>query len=615
MWIVCFLIAIGFLLLAITAAIIIGNKPKMKSNRVITPFNTLFAGLFITTLVLMSPVYYSICPQSQFQLFKTIFFTIQGTFQVFTIDADATMIIEGITVESIGRLAPYYSSAISILFVVAPIFTFGFLLSFFKNITAYMLLFFKRGREIYVFSELNEKSLSLAEDIIENREGKKNDECSKAIIVFTDVFENNEERSYELIGRAKELGGICFKNDILAVKLTKRIYIKKKKLHLFVIGSDESENINQGLKLIQMYEHKTNSNIKETYLYVLSTRIESELLLSYNADPKSQMKVRRVNEVQSLINQVLYECGNELFKSALPIENGEKKIRAVIVGLGNHGTEMLKALAWYCQMDGYHIEIDAFEKDALAKERLMALCPELLSDDYNGVSKPGEAEYTIRIHSGIDVNTKEFVDCISDMKDVTYAFVCLGSDEDNVKTAVNLRMLFERGGIKPMIQAVVYNSDEKKALSGITNYHGQEYNIDFIGDLKSSYSENVIINSELVEYALERHKKWGTEEEFWQYEYNYRSSIASAIHLKARIDCGINGADKSEEQLTDDERKCIEALEHRRWNAYMRAEGYIYSGSPDKSSRNDLAKMHHDLVDFSLLSDEEREKDSKVGTI
>ena len=114
--------------------------------------------------------------------------------------------------------------------------------------------------------------------------------------------------------------------------------------------------------------------------------------------------------------------------------------------------------------------------------------------------------------------------------------------------------------------------------------------------------------------ALQRHLKGGNEEEFWQYEYNYNSSVASAIHMKARIACGVPGADKKEEELTGGERAVIESLEHRRWNAYMRSEGYIYSGSPDKSSRNDLAKTHNDLVDYAMLSEEEKRKDSRVGT-
>ena len=84
--------------------------------------------------------------------------------------------------------------------------------------------------------------------------------------------------------------------------------------------------------------------------------------------------------------------------------------------------------------------------------------------------------------------------------------------------------------------------------------------------------------------------------------------------MKARIHCDIPGADKKEADLTEAERNIIEVLEHKRWNAYMRSEGYIFSGSKDKSSRNDLAKMHHDLVDFESLSDEDKRKDSKVGT-
>ena len=45
----------------------------------------------------------------------------------------------------------------------------------------------------------------------------------------------------------------------------------------------------------------------------------------------------------------------------------------------------------------------------------------------------------------------------------------------------------------------------------------------------------------------------------------------------------------------------------------MRAEGYIYSGSPERASRNDLAKMHNNLVEYSSLSDEDKRKDSRVA--
>jgi hypothetical protein len=236
-----------------------------------------------------------------------------------------------------------------------------------------------------------------------------------------------------------------------------------------------------------------------------------------------------------------------------------------------------------------------------------------MSEAYNGVTVEGEAQYRITVHSGLDVQTASFEKAISRLTGATYVFVALGDDDVNINTAVRLRMLFERMKIHPVIQAVVNNSQQKKALEGIKNYRGQAYDITFVGDIESSFAEKVIIDSELEEEALQRHLKWGKEEEFWTYEYNYRSSVASAIHMRARKKCGIPGADKKEEALTEEERNIIEVLEHRRWNAYMRSEGYVYSGSKDKASRNDLAKMHHDLVDFSSLTEEEKRKDSKIG--
>ena len=184
-----------------------------------------------------------------------------------------------------------------------------------------------------------------------------------------------------------------------------------------------------------------------------------------------------------------------------------------------------------------------------------------------------------------------------------------------IKTAVKLRMYFERMKIHPVIQAIVYDSEQKKAIEGVRNYRGQAYDISLIGDIESSYTQAVIINSELEEDARARHLKWGEEEEFWTYEYNYRSSEASAIHMRARILCGVPGADKKEADLTDRERSVIEVLEHRRWNVYMRSEGYVFSGSNDPASRNDLAKMHHDLVNFDDLSEEEKRKDGTVGAL
>jgi hypothetical protein len=542
------------------------------------------------------PIHYVLEESSGYGVCRAILLSIFNSIQIFAGGCEFAVIREGLELCPSGINIIYQIWA-AILLVLAPIFTFGFVLSLFKNLSAnvkYVASFFN---DVYIFSELNEKSLVLAKDIKFNNKD--------SVIVFTDVFEANEESSFELIEESKKLRAICFKNDVLAVNFNK--HSSKRAISFFTIGANETENLNQALKLLEKFKNRENTN-----LYVFSTNVESELLLS--STEHSAVKVRRVNEVRSLINRILYEKGNIIFDSARDNGSGAKDISAIVIGMGRHGTEMVKALSWYGQMDGYNLEINAFDKDSLAKEKFMALAPELMSEDYNGVTVEGEAQYKIDIHSGLDVDTVSFAKEISKINNATYVLVALGNDEVNIKTAVNLRMYFERMKIHPVIQAIVYNSQQKRALSGVKNFKGQEYDIDFIGDMESSYVVDVIIDSELEEDALKRHLKWGEEKDFWNYEYNYRSSVASAIHMKARIECKIPGADKNTDELTQKEKHIIEVLEHKRWNAYMRAEGYVFSGSTDKSSRNDLAKMHHDLVDFSSLTEEEKRKDSRVGT-
>ena len=52
------------------------------------------------------------------------------------------------------------------------------------------------------------------------------------------------------------------------------------------------------------------------------------------------------------------------------------------------------------------------------------------------------------------------------------------------------------------------------------------------------------------------------------------------------------------------------ALEHERWCAYMRTEGYRYA-----EKRNDLGKMHDDLLPYSGLQEKEKGKDLHISLL
>lgn len=292
-----------------------------------------------------------------------------------------------------------------------------------------------------------------------------------------------------------------------------------------------------------------------------------------------------------------------IFERAAIDENGERVISAVVIGTGLHGTEMIKALAWYGQMEGYRLHINAFDRDKGAKSRFIAKCPELMSPKYNGPQAEGQEDcYRIDIHTA-DIDSQEFIDLLETLPTITYVAVCLGDDEKNLEMAVRMRSLCKRMGAFPFIQAIRYNLGENEDFSKATNFKGQTYDIDLIGDMKSIYSVSAILYSRLEHLALSRHMKWGGERSFWEFEYNYNSSIASALHHDAKIRLGLSGADQNPADRSPADRDMLRRLEHRRWNAYMRSEGYIHG------KRDDLAKTHHCLVLFDELSIPEQNKD------
>ena len=588
--VICFFIATLIALIGILSAV--GQKGK-KNRFFLNPLNRLFYSVFAASTVLFLPIFNKVFEGDSFRFFKTLLLSIHTTIRLFVVDGEFSLITDYVS-SADGWIYSAYTILGAFLFVVAPALTFGALLSIFKNVSSYKRLLFSYYRDIYVFSELNEKPIILAKDLIKNDPRRR--------IVFTDVFDQGDEVAYELSEKASAIGAICFKKDIRSIAY--RIH-RKRSLSFFIMGDDKVENYEQTLSLTRRFKTFDNA-----HLYLFSSEKEGEMLLQ--ALNKGQMKIRRINETQAIIDRLLYDQGVSFFESARDRNGGVKLIHVVIVGLGAVGKAFLKSIAWFCQMDGYELKIDAIDPNLLAYEEFRAECPELAENIKNRVT--GLPEYDITIHAGIHTDTGIFSDTILALKDTTYVLTDLGCDEDNIEIGLKLRMLFERNQARPVIKVLMRNTAIKEILSDLRNHRGAPYHLDFIGDHASSYSEKTIIDTELEEVALKLHKEWGEEDSFWHYEYNYRSSIASALHKKVRVLCGIPGAGKKEGDLSPQEADSLGKLEHRRWNAYMRSQGFIYTGSDDPDSRNDLGKMHHLIVDHSELSAKEKQKDVAIGS-
>lgn len=619
-FIVMLCVSMAILIGSFAASICLSNSRKKRSRErgglreykfLLTSFQLFAVGFFIAAFCVFLPLWFSedLSGETGFtRFFSTVFLTFHRVFRLFSLDEDFSG-VQGLAFSSAfwGNLYYCYTS---VLFVIGPILTMGFILSFFKEVTAsfnYRIL--KTKRDIYVFSELNEKSLSLAQDVVLHSEKTKH----KCVVVFADVYEKNEESNFELINKAKYIGAICTKRDITQIwlKFDRRITRK-----IYLIGENQDENVQQALALIETCREDERYNSDKTQIYLFSTTVESEALL--NSVDCGKLKIRRVNENYNFAITTLRQYS--IFEKAQETDNG-KEINILIVGMGAYGTELLKTLCWMGQMPGYRLKVHVFDKEQNGERKFKSIAPELVK--YNDSTENEEPYYKVVFHDSVNVNEYAFQEETSELDDVSMAFVTLGDDELNIETAMKLRVQFGRnskikGTAVPPILTVVYSHEKTEATkNGLKNMKEQDYGITFIGDISSVYSLANVEQEKLENMGMTCHMHWAevsaesekTEElkkqkldkergKFNRFEYFRRSSIAEAVYYEIRKSLGITASAFTEQTLQE--------FEHKRWMAYMRAEGYIGGVEGD---RDDIAKTHCDLIHYSKLPDDEKKKD------
>lgn len=640
-WIIALWIAVSVFIGGIALVIWFsfrGNDRANKEKWVIkksfrTTVTLLSVVVFMASFIIFLPIYEEYFEMEIYfpiKLFKTVLMAIHNTIRLFLVDGEFDMIRDFMADET-GFSKEFYSIFAAVIYVLAPMLTFSFVMTFFERAINGCKMLTAMRRDIYIFSELNDNSLAFAEDIRNHRK--------KAAIVFTDVYEDREdEQISEKIERAKELHTILLQNDITDIKLG--MQRKDKKLFFIVMGADEEENMVQSLKIMKEYRY-----YPKTALYLLSFRDEAEAVFEGMGTKTDESKTvgrgsgftkkkaqgrdnliefHRINPARDLVDNLLYNNGTDLFANAK-----DSRIGVVILGLGEYGSRMLRAIPWFLQMDGYEASVDAFDIETNAEERMKALCPEFFKDIENGQLPEGEAGYNIKIHSGTDIFTENFLDEISKLKNTTYVFIAVGSGETNIKAAMKLRIMFERIGIHPVIEAVSDSDEMNVAMTHNLEYMGRNYDLRFVGSRENQYREDVIFRSGLQERAFALHMTYyGLQNtdlnsylfRFRNGEYAYHSSISAVIHMEAKKYCKVPGftpvekdgetiplEEVTHEMLSPEERKKLQILEHKRWESYVRSEGYIYG-----PKRNDLGRIHPSLVPFEQLSDKEQEKDIRL---
>ncbi|MBR5449278.1 MAG: hypothetical protein IKV43_04735, partial [Clostridia bacterium] len=567
--------------------------------------HVLTGGVVLSAAVMVYPIAASL--SSSDVGFTVHLVTLQKTLQLFTADADFALVAD---IMRDGQATPaintWYNVLAAVLHITAPVIFAGWVLTIFKHFKAHVVYhLFSWCGHFYYITELNDRSIALAEDIF--LQAKK--EKKRVRIVITDVFGKKEdEQSAELINRAEAIGCILFAKDITELPL-RRLLGKLPVRKFFFIGMDEDENVQQALHVItacakpgrnkKKAPARSVFNTSKTEFYVFSRSAESEVLL--NSIDNGDMKVRRIDENRNFVLRTLMEY--PIFKDALPAPEGkkEKQLNILLVGLGMIGTEYVKALSWVGQMYGYVLNLHIFDGEKDIEKRLRNIAPELI--DNNFVSRrakndnetfvqyysdasglaykervDGEAYYNFFYYDGIDVKTQEFLDIVDVIGPLSGVYVTLGDDELNIETAMRLRMTFERSALAhgrdnrpvPAIYPVVYSEIKNEIITnhnGLRTMNNDDYGITIVGSINSSYTLAALEQDKIERAGLECHLKWASAEEktnstnkYSKYEYYRRSSMAEAMHAYMRKELGLMPS-----MLDDATKQEVFKYEHCRW--------------------------------------------------
>ena len=521
-------------------------KDGRKAKRVLSPIHVYTIGVFCSVMSIFIPIYYT-CYNfgDNCTYIRPILLAFHNTLRIFILDADFDIVVTSLKGQNV-ILRVCFSAYSAFLYVIAPFLTFGNVLSLFKNIKGEIRYKWHKRKKHYIMSELNEKSIALARSIY----NKQKD----IVIVFADVFEQNQEYDYELLTQAYDINAICLKKDVSHIDF----FNKKCDVEVFLIGNDESENVSQAVKITTELNKKNSKyNVK---VFVFSTKpsaayiidsIKYDNLLKHASEHgygEDCFRLRRIDERHQLIWNTVPKM--ELFNLAARNDN---TLPVLIVGFGSYGIELFKTLVWYCQFEGYKLQISIVDKRGKNTEDKNCIesvinreSPELLKK--NGSVPGSDDQYDIKIFPGVDVLTadldelflfegtdSEKASMVNRLKATNLAFVSLGDDDINIEVSIRLRSLFDRiGEIKANkdfdwkdenveIYSVVYDDQKSSILYNeyvtdskshlLLNHKDVPYHIHFIGGMSAQFDYNNIYDAELEKCAYEHHRGWVNVEE------------------------------------------------------------------------------------------------------
>ena len=388
-------------------------------------------------------------------------------------------------------------------------------------------------------------------------------------------------------------------------------------------------------------------DVREVRIHVTSTQTEAEALLDAVERPFGKLSLRLINETRLILWRLFDQI--PLFLGAK-----EDRLAILVIGAGRTGTEAVKLACWCGQTLKLRPEIIVVDNDPAAEERFARACPELAAK-----TAPAQAREDSPVtFFHMDVESADFPELLRSHPEIGYVICALGDEELNLRTAMGIRSVFEELSptnpegrrLPPWINVLVSDPFLHEAGKKLQFDARVDCNLETFGNLREVYTCETMADSYMERVGYQIHRFYerrfsqdkpeeAIRESFEEKEYTRSSSMAAALHCKYKlyaalweapeilkaqwIDSEIRAYDSCwrdhpEEAMLElltiwlEDPANLEALaemEHRRWNAYMRAEGWKVASEEQvaawfpilKKQKNLAARLHPCMVSWEEL--------------
>ena len=224
--------------------------------------------VFLVDLAILFPI---VCERDgMYSIGSSIIYVLR----LFTLEMDYTDFCKDIATITTAGL---YKFVATVLYVVSPVIAGAYILSFIKDVLKGFLLSISVSKKIYIFTELNDRALSIAKTIDKKNNG----------IYF---LHSDSEKDTQLKEKCRVNGFVLIDHSVerLYGRINRRIFKKAEEISVFFVDSNEHLALDKMIMFIESI--KENKEKIKTSIFLLSASDEAELIVdNYKAEIIKEM--------------------------------------------------------------------------------------------------------------------------------------------------------------------------------------------------------------------------------------------------------------------------------------------------------------------------------------